>query len=408
MKVKLNGLYILIFLFFSGWMPGKYIIGKTLSVNNTKKKPKIFLESLSFNHDTGCNTCDAINIRKNFHEDVHIPEWKRGEKSYPAAYIKNKCVTVKAIFTADRRIEKAIIRAERNAGDLGNLEQTIVFFENGISKPVYFRVPGKTPGEIKSFIQEWDWYYSDINCSGSGKVYIGRSRNEIFIVLAEPQSPWQKESQTEPWSEALAWSCKWAKGETTPEGAAEKITKALFKTIGGLYDIQEGSSRYTSDRYEEPFALTNFIDHFPKIGIVNCYDMGKSLVAFSNVVGCGLSYQYSSSFGYLNCIYAIGRGWTNNPFYKNKSFNPAPIVDKDSNYDTNLRSGFGNHAFGGISDHIFDACLTVNTSCVPDYGPPFKETWMIAQPWNWYKLKVVDKNPASNTRDPVSYLFTIY
>lgn len=409
MKVQMKGLFILVFLFLAGWMAGGYTIGKTPVPQNTKIKPKIFLESVMFNHDTECNTCDAINIREDCRKDVHIHEWKKDERSYPAAYIINKCVTVKVIFGAEPCIKKANIRAERIKGDFGSLEQRIVRFENSTSKcctsqPVYFQVPGKTPSEIKSFTQVWDWYCSDINGSDSSEVHIERTSNKIFIVLAEPQPPWNTRKQTEPWVEALARSCCWARGETTPEGAAAKITKALFDRIGACYDTTEGRSMY-----KEPFKLTNFIDKFPRVEVVNCEDMGKALVAFSNVVGCGLSYQISWPFGYVNCIKAIGRGWTNNPFYENRArrVNPNPIVEPDSSRGSNRRSLFAFHAFGSISGNIFDACLTVDIDDIPDYGPPHREHWMIAQPWNLYKIKVIDKNPATKTGKPRTFYFSI-
>jgi hypothetical protein len=397
MKVKMKGLFILVLLFFPGWMAVGYIIGKTPASQNTKKKPQIFPESVTFNHDTECSTCDAINIRKNFQEDVHIPEWKKEENPYPAAYIKNKLVTVKAIFSAERGIEKASIRAVRSAGDLGNLEQRIVRFENCdsercTSNPVCFPVSGETPGEIKSFIQVWCWYCSDINGSGSSEVHIERTSNKIFIVLTEPQPPWNTKGQTEPWSEALAWSCRWARGETTPEGAATKITKALLNTIGAKYDTRDGEPQFS-----EPFELTRFISNFPDVGVVNCYDMGKALVSFSNVVGCDLSYGACWPFGYVNCIKAIGRCWTNNPFYRREGVNPAPIVEKDSSQGSNCRSAFYAHFFGSKSGLVYDATLTVDIDDIPDYGPPHKEHWLIAQPWNLYKIKVIDKKPRTET-----------
>jgi hypothetical protein len=72
------------------------------------------------------------------------------------------------------------------------------------------------------------------------------------------------------------------------------------------------------------------------------------------------------------------------------------------------RSRFGNHAFGAISDDIFDACLTVDTDSDPDDGPPFDETWMLDEPWTGYKAKVVDDYPAITTGYPSSPSFSVY
>ncbi len=361
----------------------------------------VCLESVTFNHNTASSTSDALNIRKNYTRDVHVPEWEKAKQSYPAAYIKNKTITVKAVFSAAPGVTGAKIRAAKMYGNLGDISQKTVTFSGGTSGSVSFNVSANTPGTIQYFSQRWRWYCADVNTTGSAEVHLADSKNTIYIVLAQPQSPWTTSGQTEPWTDALTWSCYWANGETTPEGAAEKITKKLFKNVGGLYDTTWGAPSYGS------FNLTAFLNNIPNIGVVNCYDMGKSLVTFSNVVGCGLSYRYSSPFGYLNCIYAIGRGWANNPFYNNPSYNSNPIVPEDWS-SANGRSGFGNHAFGSIADNIFDACLTVDTDGNPDFGPPFTETWMINRPWNDYKTKVVDNNPATGTGYPSAPSFTVY
>lgn len=368
----------------------------------------VCLESISFNHNPNSNSSDAMNIRKNHTEDVLVPEWKKAEESHPAAYIKDRSITVEAVFSAASNVTSAEIRADTIYGYLGNISQDTVQFNNGTGS-LLFQVSTNTPNEIKSFYQKWGWYCQNVNNSGSTEVHLGESRNKIFIVLAEPQSPWETTGQEKPWTDVLTKSCSWAYGETTAVGAAEKITKKLFQTVGGLYDTEWGSSFYADNGWEGDFDLTNFLDNIPNIGVVNCYDMGKSLVIFSNVVGCGLSYRRSDPFGYLNCIHAIGRGWTNNPFCQNTIYNydPNPIVPEDWD-DSNGRSKFGNHAFGSISDNIFDACLTVDTDDNPDYEPHLIESWMINEPWNNFKTKVVDNNPSTSSGYPSTWTFDIY
>ncbi len=419
MRFKIIGLFILVFFISASWMLEGYIVGKTQSTKSTKKKTVIRLESIFFNHNKNDNSgADAINIRKNFNEPVHIPEWERGRKPFPAAYIINEKISVVARFSTNK-LERfdAKIWAETIIGQLGYVEEEMVEFQDGKSEPVLFKVFGTTPGKITSFLQQWRWYFHDMNNNDGLPMEIGNSKNRLYVILAEPQSPWKSSGQTEPWTDVLEWSCKWANCETTPGGAAGKITKALFRTIGGLYDTLEGRARYTDlDKTCEetecggaPFALTNFINNFPNVGVVNCNDMGKSLVTFSNVVGCGMSYMRVNYLcGYLNCIYVIGLGWTNNPFYEIKGH--LRIVERNSGSGSG-RTHFSDHAFGSISDNVFDACLTVDTDCVPDYGPPFRETWMINQPWDRYKKRLIDKRPRlkrCRTWKPKKYTFDIY
>lgn len=366
----------------------------------------VCLDSISFNHNTASNNSDAMNIRKNHTEDVPVPEWVKAEETFPAAYIKDKSVTVKAVFSAASGVTGAKIRAVAEWGYLGDVPQITVSFSGGTSGAVSFQVSGLTPNQVKYYTQRWKWYCEDVNNTGSAEVHLGDNKNRVYSVLAQPQSPWTTSGGSEPWTDVLTKSCIWAWGETTPEGAAEKIAQQLFSNTGGLYDTVSGAPSYTSNGGGGIFYLTNFLGNIANIGVVNCYDMGKSEVTFSNVVGCGLIYRFSGPFGYLNCIYAIGRGWTNNPFYSNPNYNPNPIVPEDWS-SAEGRSRFGNHAFGSIVDNIFDACLTVDTDSNPDYGPPFTETWMLDEPWNGYKTKVVDDNPPISTAYPSTYSFTI-
>jgi hypothetical protein len=357
-----------------------------------------------------------LNIRWNKNEDVVVPEWQRSDYYYlktpipscgsgsPAAYIKDQRITIKAVFSSSPEVTSANIGASSGFhGQLGNIVRKTVTFSEGTSGEVMFQMIGRTPEQILSFYQEWHWYCENINGTGSKEQNIGASLNQIYIVLSEPQLPWTASGQREPWVAVLRKSCAWACGETTREGAAENIAKYLYLNAGGLYDIYHGAAYYGFPN----FNLTGFLNNMPDVGMVNCFDMGRALVTFANALGCNMSYRLSNPFGYLNCIFAIGRGWTNNPFYGNPDYNPNPIVDGDWGYSQG-RSLFGIHAFSSISDNIFDACLTVDTDDDPDHGPPFEETWMIDEPWTGYKSKVVDNYPPVNTSYPNTPSFNIY
>lgn len=360
---------------FGQYDKGKDIIDKLDDIGFTVPTLWVCLDSVEFNHNTTSNTSDALNIRKNKTSIVIVPEWKKARKSYPAAYIKNKTITVTAYFSAASGVFNAKIRAGVGYGSLSSINQKTVSFPGGTSGVVSFQVASPTPNEVKKFYQKWNWYCEDINGTGSSEVLLGASKNKIFIVLTEPQSPWTTTGQTQPWVDALVKSCLWAYGETTPAGAAEEITHHLYLDVGGLYVY---GSQYTGSTTAD-FDLTNFLNNIPSISLVNCYDMGKSLVIFANVVGCNSSYKYKQPFGPLYCEKAIGRAWKCN-------------------------ENFGNHGFGNIVDNVFDACLTMDTDADPE-APPHLETWMTNIPWSNYKTKVV-KVSLSGT--PVMYLFGIY
>jgi hypothetical protein len=113
----------------------------------------------------------------------------------------------------------------------------------------------------------------------------------------------------------------------------------------------------------------------------------------------------------VNCIYAIGKGWTNNPFYDDPTNDPAPIVSEDAGWNppNEKRSKFIKHAFCMLFDDskIYDACLKIDTAANPDFGPPFTISWAYNWSWDVYKSKVVDDIPHTNTGTPVSKYFGI-
>jgi hypothetical protein len=387
---------------FGVYNKGMDIIDKLDDIGFDVPSLWISLESITFNHTTSSNSGDAINIRKDFSTDVTVPEWQKAKQSDPAAYIINKSVTIKAIISAAPGVTSAKIRASKQYGFLGDLNQKVVSFSGGSPQEVSFTVSGKTPNDIRKSNQKWHWLVEDINNTGTAEQKFAGSVNKLYSILAQPQSPWDVSGNKEPWVKALNRSCSWANGQSTPEGAADNITRQLFGNVGGKYDIVSGAPKYGYS----PFHLNSFLNKIPNISTVNCYDMGHSLVSMANAVGCNLSYRFSQPFGYLNCIHPIGQGWANNPFYGNSNYSSNPIVNGDWTI-ADGRSRFGNHAFGSISDNIFDACLTVDTDSDPDFGPPFTETWMINQVWNSYKAKVVDNNPSTNTSYPSIETFNI-
>lgn len=349
----------------------------------------VCLDSISFNHNSTSNEEDAINIRENHNEDVPVPEWVKAQETHPAAYIKNRTVKIKAVFSAGPGVNCAKIRATQQDGELGEILEKTVNFSGGTSGEVFFDVSLTTPHDIRYFFQGWDWYCEDINGTGGAAVRLAYTKNRVYNVLAQPQSPWTTSGQSEPWLDVLYKSTIWAWGQTTPEAAAGKITRQLFLNVGGRY----GSLGYYNNGH---FNLTNFLDNIPTIGDVNCLDMAMAVVTFSNVVGCDSFLEYCLPFGYLNCIKPIGRDWTNNPSYGQYGHHDDPIVPGHWSV-TDGRSLFNSHAYGRIGDNIFDACLIVDTDSVPDYGPPFTETWIIDIPWTEYIAKVVDDDPGINT-----------
>jgi hypothetical protein len=172
-----------------------------------------------------------------------------------------------------------------------------------------------------------------------------------------------------------------------------------------------GAGKYTGGT-SHSFNLSSWLFNYrySNIGTVNCYDMGKAVVIFSNAMGANAKYTYVNPFGYLNCIKPVGRGWANNPFYDNPGCNPNPIVDGDWS-SAQGRCRFGNHGFSRVSDYILDGSGgQVDVDADPDYGPPHTarelngaDTWT-----NNYRYLVIDNYPVSYPGYPTDYGFSVY
>lgn len=318
----------------------------------------VCLKSVYFNHTPDCHICDAINIRKNWLEEVTIPEWQKGERSYPAAYIMDMAITLKANFYAAECVKNVKIFAKDKNSHF-TTKSVPVWFASGESYLYTFGILKRTPDKVRSFSLELQWYCERINRSKTQKKHIATSINKIFIVLDEPPCPWARTGQLEPWSDVLNYSCCWAAGENTSKDAAEKITRSLYSEIGGKY---QSDPQYTSIS-SETFNLEYFLNNIPYIKGVNCWDMGESLVTFSNSVGCELLYRYSDPFGKLNPVIPIGPPCLNPPVF------------------------FDNHAFGSIRDKIFDACIKLPQN--------YKDPWLTDIQWAKYKEEVVKDGRAA-------------
>jgi hypothetical protein len=259
------------------------------------------------------------------------------------------------------------------------------------------------PATVARTIFTWDWKQK----VGPNTVELGRTGDHrLFTVLSTPQAP-----QATPWVAALEVAAVVAQGETTAAGATQKVWSQFYNSAGGSYDTVSGASKYTGGTTQN-FNLTLWLANYASanIGVVNCYDMGKSIVVFANALGAGAEYTYSGPFGYLNLVKPIGKGWANNPFYDNGAYNPNPVVDGDWS-GAQGRSSFGNHAFARLAGQIYDASGgQVDTDGNPDTLPAGmpraldgNDSWLSS-----YRTRVVDDIPASSPNPPVAYTFSVY
>lgn len=341
----------------------------------------VCLESISFNHTPDCNYYDAIDIRQNEDIDIAPPEWKRRKKSLPAAYIRNRSIKVKAVFSASTNLNTVKMRAFRGGGRLGDVMEGEVNLNPHQTSPEYksgealFQISLPTPYEITSFYQEWRWYF---NHEASDKLQcIGNSRNKIFVILAQPQSPWKTQGDFKPWAEVLNLVCDWAQGEITPEGATTQITHYLCNHEDWHYQENSSYTEKKGNLKNGGFFLRQFLANFLRTTQYqqggNCVDMGKAMVTLSNIVGCGSSYRLCVKFGSVrNCLRRCGK-------------NEWRCVEKGNTY----------HAFGSIGDKIFDAAYTHGSATSDKAKAPYSAQVMADIPWKDYKRLMVKEGPVS-------------
>ena len=326
-----------------------------------KKSCKVSVVAIKFNHNTSAHNTDALNIRRNYTQEVSVPEWTSGEtdpKESPAAYsiqdTSGNTITIKVKL---RISPKTITSAEVKAtvgGILGQIDSKTVQFSNGISVPefVEFELNHNTISSngVKIENIKWQWMY---RCKGH-KTWknMDITRHRIYLVIKEPILPWKQTpfpNNQNPWTQVLEYSCDWAQSQTTLDGATTAVTTKVNQPVGNVeYDIPGGgASHYSGYPITARFNCTAYLDRLnggPGNGkYVNCTDCASIVATFSNILGCEL---WESKMGWsfeLYEIIAIGLSTWAKPW--GNGFSYHEVGWKDS---------------AGLNDNVFDGCLKIN------------------------------------------------
>jgi hypothetical protein len=368
---------------------------------------KVALTAIKFNHkgtlsDTDPGpTSDGLIIRKDYstqfgHKDhTYAGEWVPSlSRNEPFLYVADKTVTITARLTIAPSTDTALtIGAESVGGVFPDVTPKAVAFTSGVSVGdadgfVEFDVAGKShefdlnsAKDVARSSDSWQWRIlgalgtCDINVSGP---------HTNYCVLDVPQEPWYMSKETQPWVDALDYTCSWAAGETTQDGAAGKVVK-------GLFDISYTTHAYVPSPYPPTqvfsytgipvytvagkIRLTSCIERMNGVmamgQYVNCRDCANFVMAFSNLAGHSLytSQMYTfATFGYgpplpfvLNKTTAIGR----------PSFTGCGAGILDFDYHEVAWNGAA-----GSSDDVFDATLKVDGDSNPTVNPPGTETYV--------------------------------
>lgn len=330
------------------------------------------LVAISFNHDTFSLSADAMNVRRNFSQDVSVPEWTVGKTlpaDSPAAYAiketQGNKITIKAKFTVgSNNVTKAEVRA-KGGGVLGALDPQVVNFAGGVSVPAFvsFELRHHTigTGGIKLEDITWEWQYRC--CGGSRWEPLETTKHRIYIVLEEPKLPWKQQPLPDtqnPWTEALDFACVWAAGKQNRDDAATAMTQHINANLGLVYDNASGAPAYETFPNCDKFELTQFLAYLTNgtgLGnVVNCMDCATITTTFSNLVGCDLHASKMGNFFDLTPFRGIGGAGFACPGF-GCGFSYHEVAWK------------GAH---GNSDPLFDACLREDGDTNP-WAAPYTE-----------------------------------
>lgn len=288
---------------------------------------QVFLQAITFNHDTDSDTCDAFNIRKNETEFVTRPEWQRGISTLPehslAAYaiqqIEKKAITIKARFTRDDleitsvEIQAINVSPENGPPRSKELRREIVSTVLP-SPPCRNDVLGWVPPQSIEFLEDgdtltlkesmiaqagvgvhvihWQWQYR-LHPQDSWKD-IEETTHQIYTVLSRPDDPWgqtpyQPDNTRLPWTDVMDSACYWARGVHGYDDAAAHITYSIRQLEKVFYVIYDPSAFYSDDKHFDCSAFLKLIENGIGIGSrLNCTDCASAVTTFANVLGCSL------------------------------------------------------------------------------------------------------------------------
>ena len=381
------------------YTPGVDLIDSLDRVGFTVSEVRV--DQISFNYSGS----GAITVYDHLAAaNIAAPEYvSAGHVVKPAAWVMGGTHSVRVRFAAVPGLGSAQIFAQGGLGGLASSGSPVtVSFSGGIGTADF--PVNSPPAAVARALFTWDWKQK----TGMTVAEMGSTgEHRLYVLLGAPQAP-----QATPWVGALEVATKLAQGETTAAGATRKVWSELYNNAGGSYDTVGGAPRYTAGGHSDNFNLTLFLSNYAatSIGVVNCYDMGKSVVVFANALGAGTEYTYTGPFGYLNLVKPIGKGWANNPFYDGGFGSANPVVNGDWSFSDG-RTSFGNHAFSRLGGQIFDASGgQVDTDSDPDTLPAGvpraldgNDSWLSS-----YRVRVIDDVPASSPGTPTVYAFTVY
>lgn len=251
--------------------------------------PRVMLREIRFNHNLNRSDNSALNIRKNYNDEVSRPEWVNGE-SDPVAYCKATVAVpvVKTRFRIDSILSYTVnVRAVAQQGNfLGDIPSTPVNFLLCQSGEVSLalvnqNIPGTAMGRYQV---TWTWQYQDIR-TGIWTL-MGVSVHTVYLTDAMPHAPWAQDAgqpRQWPWSDAFDRGVLWMQNALVLQNALQQITNSLYhsgvKYAQGFY-LGNQNNAWTFHLSRLLVDMQNPGDQF-----MECSECATALVILGNIWG---------------------------------------------------------------------------------------------------------------------------
>ncbi len=330
------------------------------------------ITQITFNHDAARATTDAFNIRRNATAFIATPEWQQGTSVDPqdtlAAYsiqgTQGNTITVQTRFqlSTPTALPVEIRAVAPTAHVMGEVTmKSAALLPTGATNPELFNLQNVQIWSQGVGRHDIAWNWQARLQASEPWVAIGTTQARIYVVLEEPNLPWQQTPHNAantqlPWVEVLDYACQWAASNTDVDTAAASVTADVYALGTTIieYDCAGGGGTH----YASPdFNCTAFLERLGGSAgngrYVNCSDCATIVSTFANILGADLWQSRMGDDFDLNPILAIG----------------STTWQTACNW-----GGFSYHevAWKGacsVDEEVFDACLQVDGDSDPTAAP---------------------------------------
>jgi hypothetical protein len=360
--------------------------------------------AMSFNHDRS-DTSDAVNLRRDgtANGKIYAPEWRvdgtdlgtEPDSCDAVLYFRNTArPAIHVDFAITPHLNSARVRAVGlraslggsavlSMGDLGDARDTwhTLTFASGAVDGVVFTATDTAANCVLREEARFQWEANELGgvtvppfkftLAGQGKPIM------IYTILDRVDSPWNIRDTAgadpeQPWACVLEYATRniyrgvqWGMGATDVNTIADRITWAINQC--GRYEYLEATYTRVDTAGQWWFKVGIFTNQLagpvPGTHWVNCHDVSLAVVAYSNILGSGLSRMY------------LGPPLGDPDFTTNPICSIGP-VGADVNVDANWRTwDWLNHGVAwrgpdADTSAVYDGCAHVDSDGDPAAQPP--------------------------------------